>query len=100
MAYRITKHHRDKLMTAQRGRCFLCKRPADILNGDHDHETGRGRMLLCMSCNTGLGHFRDDPVVLRRAAKYVEYFRQPQEELSYLESERTEQELRRFSEPL
>jgi hypothetical protein len=39
---------------------------------DHDHAGGHLRGLLCLSCNQALGHFRDDPALLRRAAEYVE----------------------------
>lgn len=39
---------------------------------DHCHSTGRVRGVLCSSCNTGLGHFRDNPVALRTAALYLE----------------------------
>lgn len=35
---------------------------------------------LCAQCNTGLGMFRDNPDVLRRAAAYVETRRKPQED--------------------
>lgn len=54
--------------------CELCgsvpKRKALCL--DHCHETNRFRGWLCDACNTGLGHFKNNPVLLRRAAYYLE----------------------------
>lgn len=56
---------------AQNGVCLLCReRPARHV--DHDPLTGRVRALLCFPCNVGLGQFGDRPVLLRRAAAYVE----------------------------
>ena len=39
---------------------------------DHDHKTNKIRGLLCNSCNRGLGYFRDDIRMVRKAAKYLE----------------------------
>lgn len=59
------------MLEAQDGVCAVCA-VAPAAQVDHDHETGRVRELLCFNCNGGLGQFRDDPEVLRRAAEYVE----------------------------
>lgn len=39
---------------------------------DHDHNTGRIRGWICDSCNTGIGRFKDDIDLLKRAIKYLE----------------------------
>ena len=38
---------------------------------NHDHKTGKITGYICDSCNTGLGRFKDDTVVLERAIKYL-----------------------------
>ena len=39
---------------------------------DHNHRTGEIRGWICDSCNTGIGRFKDDIQLLKRAIKYVE----------------------------
>ncbi len=38
---------------------------------DHDHETGHPRAWICDSCNTGLGRFKDDEIILQNAIDYL-----------------------------
>jgi hypothetical protein len=77
--YGITAEDFDRMWKSQRGRCGIC---AGVLsnerahggckvNIDHDHRDGRVRGLLCSRCNSGIGLLRDDPRLLRRAAKWV-----------------------------
>jgi len=76
----ITPERYAEMVAEQNGLCAICGKPeCETRNGkvkalavDHDHESGRIRGLLCVACNTGLGKLGDDPVVLRKAADYVE----------------------------
>ena len=38
---------------------------------DHNHETGEMRGLLCPTCNLLLGHAKDSPELLEKAALYL-----------------------------
>jgi hypothetical protein len=57
--------------------CAICKRTdtgvarTKMLSIDHNHVTGKVRGLLCNWCNQGLGHFRDSPELLIKAAEYL-----------------------------
>ena len=39
---------------------------------DHNHQTGKVRGWVCDSCNTGIGRFKDDTELIKKAIKYVE----------------------------
>jgi Recombination endonuclease VII len=77
--YGLTIEQHDAMFAEQGGVCAICKRPADPngvraasrLHVDHDHVTGQVRALLCLTCNQGIGSFRDDPTLLHAAAVYV-----------------------------
>jgi hypothetical protein len=69
--YGITAAEADAMLDAQGGMCAICgDRPAAHV--DHDHRTGAVRSLLCFTCNSGLGNFRDEPELLRLAADYLD----------------------------
>jgi hypothetical protein len=76
--YGITAQEADAMLADQGGLCGLCRAaPADHVDHDHatDHATGAVRDLLCFDCNGGLGQFKDDPALLRAAARYIEAHR-------------------------
>lgn len=82
--YDITVEEYEELLKRQHGRCAICDSDDPgpkkmFFPVDHDHETGRVRGLLCWTCNVGLGCFKDNPVLLRLAADYIENARKEAE---------------------
>lgn len=76
--YGVSSDELDALRAAQDNKCAVCRKPEPEgafghkrLHLDHDHRTGEVRGLLCMSCNTALGHLKDDPDLVRRALGYL-----------------------------
>ena len=69
--YGLTEQEYAALLKAADGRCAICKRIAETLCVDHNHDTKAVRGMLCRQCNNGLGHFYDDIEVLRSAVKYL-----------------------------
>lgn len=77
--YGITVAEYDELLSLQNGRCAVCgvlPRDGDKLGRplsiDHDHETGKIRGLLCMSCNIAIGNIKENVDSLKRAVRYLE----------------------------
>lgn len=63
----------QKMCKFQNGKCKICaKRPKSSLCVDHCHKTKVVRGLLCGRCNTFLGAFQDNPVLIRNAAQYLD----------------------------
>jgi hypothetical protein len=82
--YGITPAEFDALISGQGGRCAICADRLDVdgyrkIHVDHCHTTGRVRSILCSGCNVGLGHFRESPELLRKAAAYAEVNKVPAE---------------------
>ena len=62
----------SKALEAKRlSECIICGVQTSVVI-DHDHFSGEVRGGLCQNCNLGLGHFKDDPELLRFAALYLE----------------------------
>lgn len=76
----ITLANYQELLLKQNGVCAICQKPELNVgrNGktlslavDHCHVSGVVRSLLCLNCNQGIGSFRDDPELMRRAIEYI-----------------------------
>jgi hypothetical protein len=74
--YGISLIDYENMFAYQNGKCKICKidssKLTKILVIDHCHKTGRVRGLLCDRCNVGLGSFKDDSMLLRSAASYLD----------------------------
>lgn len=83
----ITLEQYVDLLSSQGGACAICggddPRKGSRFHIDHDRSCCPGtsscgqcvRALLCMHCNVGLGHFRDDLSLLEAAAAYLKHHR-------------------------
>lgn len=71
--YGLSPEQYEAMLDESGGRCALCGREAK-LHVDHNHETGKVRGLLCVTCNTGLGKLKVDRgiALLRQAISYIE----------------------------
>jgi predicted alpha/beta-hydrolase family hydrolase len=73
--YGLTIEEYRVLHDEQEGKCLICGQECQtgrMLSVDHDHNTGKVRGLLCQNCNTGIGKFKDDPDLLKKAISYLE----------------------------
>jgi len=57
----------NNLYKEQEGKCKICGEFFEKLNLDHCHKENIVRGLLCFNCNTGLGFFKDNPILLQKA---------------------------------
>lgn len=80
--YGIGEDEFQAILDDQGGVCAICGKlnlversnTGDVkhLAVDHDHADGVVRGLLCQNCNLGIGSFFDQPLLLRKAAEYLE----------------------------
>lgn len=52
-------------------RCALCRKRPNRLCADHNHRTGKFRGVLCVTCNTTLSKFENQPGFLKRLIQYL-----------------------------
>jgi hypothetical protein len=80
--FNLSIEKREALLKSQDGKCRICQTTDPGSRGwqiDHDHSCCSGRKicgkcirgLLCISCNKGLGDFKDDIKLLQKAIKYL-----------------------------
>ena len=82
----------DELIKTQNGVCGICESSVSLdRNGketrlfvDHDHKTGTVRGLLCSTCNSALGLFRDDARLLTRALMWIGTDELPDEKFNWI----------------
>lgn len=74
--YGLTGDQFWDIVKAQQWSCAICKcefEPGGTrMNVDHNHDTADVRGILCSSCNTGLGMFKDSPDIIDAALAYLE----------------------------
>lgn len=64
----------DEIYDKSNGKCAICGKVPGRRNLalDHDHSTGKIRGLLCTQCNAGLGMFKDNKELLKKAIEYLD----------------------------
>ena len=77
----ITMDDYANMLDMQDNKCGICKKEETCkdprhdrvrrLSIDHCHKTGKVRGLLCHSCNTAIGKFKDDIELLHKAIRYI-----------------------------
>jgi hypothetical protein len=79
-SYGITLEEFENMLKLQNGRCSICSFEFDYTSQskgphiDHDHKTGKVRMILCRFCNNLLGYANDDVLILESAITYLDKY--------------------------
>ena len=69
--YGLTLRDFYRMLREQQRLCAICGEYMKVVHVDHCHDLKHCRGLLCPSCNSGLGQFKDDERLLERAALYL-----------------------------
>ena len=74
--YGLTEETYLGMYVSQNGKCAICKECIELRGKqthiDHDHETLEVRGILCHSCNTALGLFKENTETMLNAINYLE----------------------------
>lgn len=84
--YKMTLEDYQEMVDFQKGLCAICQLPpvdGKILVIDHDHSCCPSdvtcgkciRGLVCNSCNSGMGFFKDNAEILESASAYLRKYR-------------------------
>jgi len=79
--FNITLVQYNEMLENQNHACAICGEKETVINYknskkinlsvDHCHTTGKIRGLLCVNCNKGLGHFKDNKAIMEKAILYL-----------------------------
>ena len=78
--YGISLEDFENMLKLQNHSCAICSFSFDYTSQskgphvDHDHETGKVRMILCRFCNNLLGYADDNIAVLESAIMYLDKY--------------------------
>jgi hypothetical protein len=86
--YGVTLDAYKSITALQGGVCMICgefsvTNRIKRLVVDHDHEHGQVRGLLCHRCNCGLGYFKDNLGLIKKAFNYLSAFNEVKDELQW-----------------
>lgn len=72
-SYGINSDEKLNMLIMQNFKCLICGRAINLTTGeiDHRHLDGFIRGLICKSCNTGIGCFKENPVFMLKAVWYL-----------------------------
>jgi len=75
LRYGLTYEQWEKMREQENYKCMICGISEDEmgkkLDVDHCHDSGKVRGVLCNTCNTMLGHARDNVRILEEAVQYL-----------------------------
>lgn len=90
LKFGITVEDYLNMIKVQDNKCAICNKEESTINPktgkvktlsiDHCHSTGKIRELLCGHCNRGLGSFRDDLEIMKKAILYLEKHKNEEKE--------------------